>query len=77
MISRTTGPELGGAIGLLFYSAYSVGACFYAVGFAEVVEASFFTPPPHGAYRGVHLFLQVRDSLEGDAQAFRALAFAC
>jgi len=35
LISRSLGPEAGGAIGALFYSAYSVGAAFYLISCAE------------------------------------------
>ncbi|MES1916420.1 MAG: hypothetical protein MHM6MM_008238, partial [Cercozoa sp. M6MM] len=44
MISRTLGPELGGAIGILFYSAFAVGSCYYAVGFAEELIVTWW---PH------------------------------
>jgi len=37
MISRSLGPEFGGAIGILFYVAYAFGASFYFIGFAEGV----------------------------------------
>eukprot|EP00043_Microstomoeca_roanoka_P013127 m.128609 g.128609 ORF g.128609 m.128609 type:complete len:955 (-) comp15674_c0_seq2:46-2910(-) len=44
MISRCLGPEFGGAIGLLFYSAYAMGVAFYSIGFATTVQSTFF---PH------------------------------
>eukprot|EP00475_Leptophrys_vorax_P031163 TRINITY_DN4712_c0_g1_i1.p1 TRINITY_DN4712_c0_g1~~TRINITY_DN4712_c0_g1_i1.p1 ORF type:complete len:892 (-),score=224.55 TRINITY_DN4712_c0_g1_i1:1370-3667(-) len=45
MISRSLGPELGGAIGVLFYLAYAIGTCFYVIGFATEVQTTFF--PDH------------------------------
>eukprot|EP00947_MAST-08B_sp_MAST-8B-sp1_P003936 g3936.t1 len=42
MISRSLGPEFGGAIGLLFYLAYAVGVCFYIIGFATEVQTTWF-----------------------------------
>ena len=32
MISRSLGPEFGGAMGMLFYVAYAMGVCFYIIG---------------------------------------------
>jgi potassium/chloride transporter 9 len=40
LISRSLGPEAGGAIGALFYSAYSVGAAFYLISCAEAASES-------------------------------------
>eukprot|EP01127_Copromyxa_protea_P018531 TRINITY_DN5856_c0_g1_i1.p1 TRINITY_DN5856_c0_g1~~TRINITY_DN5856_c0_g1_i1.p1 ORF type:complete len:869 (+),score=181.60 TRINITY_DN5856_c0_g1_i1:269-2608(+) len=42
IISRSVGPELGGAIGVLFYFAYSVGATFYVVAFSTTLSSTFF-----------------------------------
>ena len=42
MISRSLGPEFGGAIGILFYLAYAVGVSFYIVGFATEIQSTFF-----------------------------------
>lgn len=39
IMSRSLGPELGGAMGCLFYTAFSVSAAFYAIGFATGVPA--------------------------------------
>ena len=44
MISRSLGPEFGGAIGLLFYLAYAIGCGFYLLGFATSVTQTFFLP---------------------------------
>ena len=41
MISRSLGPEFGGAMGMLFYVAYAMGVCFYIIGFAT--ENNCFT----------------------------------
>lgn len=35
MISRAIGPEFGGAVGLVFFAANSVGITFYLIAFAE------------------------------------------
>eukprot|EP01138_Halocafeteria_seosinensis_P005582 gb/GECG01005705.1/.p1 GENE.gb/GECG01005705.1/~~gb/GECG01005705.1/.p1 ORF type:complete len:1090 (+),score=107.31 gb/GECG01005705.1/:1-3270(+) len=35
MISRTLGPEFGGAVGVVFYAANTVGVTFYLVAFGE------------------------------------------
>lgn len=37
LISRSLGPEFGGAIGLIFSIANAVGVAMYVVGFAETV----------------------------------------
>lgn len=42
MISRSLGPELGGAIGVLFYFAYAIGTCFYVIGFATALHSTYF-----------------------------------
>jgi ribosome biogenesis protein Tsr3 len=38
MISRSLGPEFGGAIGLIFSMANAVAVAMYVVGFAETVR---------------------------------------
>ena len=42
MISRNLGPEVGGSVGLLFYSAYAVGCTFYVIGLATAIRDTFF-----------------------------------
>lgn len=37
MISRTLGPEFGGAIGIIFALANAVAVAMYVVGFAETI----------------------------------------
>ena len=38
MISRSLGPEFGGAIGVIFSMANAVAAAMYVVGFAETLR---------------------------------------
>lgn len=38
MISRSLGPEFGGAIGMIFSLANAVAVSMYVVGFAETVR---------------------------------------
>ncbi len=38
MISRSLGPEFGGAIGLIFSVANAVAVAMYIVGFAETIR---------------------------------------
>lgn len=38
MISRSLGPEFGGAIGLIFSLANAVAVAMYVVGFAETLK---------------------------------------
>ena len=38
-VRNSIGPELGGAIGVVFYMAYCVGGAFYCMGFAETTHA--------------------------------------
>ncbi|ETO30640.1 hypothetical protein RFI_06481 [Reticulomyxa filosa] len=45
MISRTLGPEFGGSVGILFYSAYCVGVAFYSLGFAEELVSTWYGDP--------------------------------
>jgi amino acid transporter len=49
MISRSLGPEFGGAIGLIFSVANAVAVAMYVVGFAETVrdilKVRFPAPP--------------------------------
>lgn len=48
LISRTLGPEFGGAIGLVLFLAQAISIGFYCIGFAEVLAG--LLPPPWGAH---------------------------
>ncbi len=50
LISRSLGPEFGGAIGLQFYFLYAVGVSMYLVGFAEEAQQTWFPHPSIGVH---------------------------
>jgi potassium/chloride transporter 9 len=49
VISRSMGPAMGGAIGLLFYIAYAISSAFYTIGVAAELKALFWPPTSAGA----------------------------
>ena len=50
LVSRSVGPELGGAIGCVFFAANTVGAAFYLQGFAEVMISAQVLSINHNKY---------------------------
>jgi potassium/chloride transporter 9 len=44
LLSRSVGPELGGAIGIIFYCANTIGIAFYMTGFSETMATILGIP---------------------------------
>ena len=61
MISRSLGPEFGGAIGLIFAAANAVAIAMYIVGFAETIRdiLQVVICPQSSIYTVYVLFLNV------------------
>ncbi|SLM31955.1 Amino acid permease-associated region [Desulfamplus magnetovallimortis] len=63
LISRTLGPEFGGALGLVLFLAQSVSIAFYCIGFGEALSSimsnsgSFMTPQIIAAVAVAFLFV--------------------
>ncbi len=63
MISRSLGPEFGGAIGLIFSVANAVAVAMYVVGFAETIRDVLKVTPyytllyPYDIYISLTLFI--------------------
>ncbi|MGD2151442.1 MAG: amino acid permease, partial [Desulfobacterales bacterium] len=62
LISRTLGPEFGGAIGMVLFLAQSVSIGFYCIGFGEAMtvllpHSIFTTPRSIAMFAGLFLFI--------------------
>ena len=42
MISRSLGPEFGGAVGILFYLGTTIAGAMYIIGAVEILIVSFY-----------------------------------
>ncbi|EQC25451.1 hypothetical protein SDRG_16670 [Saprolegnia diclina VS20] len=56
LISRSLGPEFGGAIGLQFYLLYASGVAMYLVGLAEEVQQTWLV---HASWEKHHIIISV------------------
>ncbi|OQS06382.1 basolateral NaK(2Cl) cotransporter [Thraustotheca clavata] len=56
LISRSLGPEFGGAIGLQFYLLYASGVAMYLVGLAEEIQQTWFE---HSTWEKKHVVVLV------------------
>ena len=57
LISRSVGPELGGAIGLALFCSQAISVPFYILGFTESLVKTFPTLVPH--FRAIALLTAV------------------
>lgn len=53
LISRSLGPEFGGAIGLALFAAQAIAVPFYVLGFVEALTTSFPVAEPYFMYIGM------------------------